>query len=293
MATNDVELSSPDKVLWPEGSITKADLADYYHDVRDRLLPHLAGRAVTLNHHPRGVDRDGFMRKDLASHAPAFVGRWTTHARTARRDVDYALIDSPEALRWCAGQNVTELHACLFRVDRPDRLDTLVIDLDPSESSVTAVVAAPWVREVLDEIGLRSGVKTSGGRGLHVLVPVERRYATDELRALVEGVAAECVRRHPDELTTRFAKDERGGRLFVDCTRVGIGATLIAAWSPRARSIPTVSTPLSWDEVGPDLDVRRLTQATVRDRPDPLVEVAPQRIESAARALAAVGGSSG
>ena len=280
-----VELSHPDKVLWPSVGITKAGLADYYDAVADRLIPHLRDRPLTFAQHPRGVEADGFVRKDLPKHAPDVVGRFPSWARTARRTVDYALVDSRGALRWCAGQNVTELHACLYRVDRPDRLDTLVIDLDPAEGSVTAAQAAIWVKEVLDELDLVAGVKTSGGRGLHVLVPIERRHEADELRALVEAIASACVERHPAELTTSFAKEGRGGRLFVDCTRVGIGATIIAAWSPRASPGATVSTPLRWDEVVPDLDVGALTQASVVDRDDPLADLRPQRIESARDAL--------
>ena len=278
-------ISSPDKVLWPSAGITKLDLAEYYVAVADRLLERLSGRATTLKHSPKGVGDDGFMRKDLPDHAPDSVGRWTTYAKSARRSLDYAVIDNVDALVWCAGQNVTEFHPCLFRVDRPDRLDTVVVDLDPSADSVDAATTALWIREICDEIDLSCAVKTSGGRGMHVTIPVERRYETARLRALAEAIAAESVRRHPDELTTEFTKTERGGRLFVDCTRVGIGATVIAAWSPRARSEPTVSTPLHWDEVVGGLDVARFTQEVALDRP-PVDEPDPQRIE---RALDAFG----
>lgn len=273
------EISHPDKVLWPSEGITKQHLADYYDAVADRLLPHLHDRPITLNHHPRGVEQPGFMRKDLPDHAPDSVGRWTTWAHTAKRDVAYALVDSPDALAWCAGQNVTEFHACLFRIDRPDRLDTLVVDLDPSPDSVDAATAALWIREVLDDVGLAAAVKTSGGRGLHVVVPVERRYDVDQLRLVVGHVARRATDEHPEELTTEFHRDRRGDRLFVDCTRVGIGATVIAAWSPRARSIPTVATPLDWSEVEAGLDPTRFTQASVRDRAEPADRPDPQRLE--------------
>ena len=277
-------ISSPDKVLWPSAQITKLDLAEYYVAVADRLLPHLAGRATTLKHSPKGVDDDGFMRKDLPDHAPPSVGRWTTYAKSARRSLDYAVIENVDALIWCAGQNVTEFHPCLFRVDRPDRLDTVVIDLDPSPDSVDAATTALWIREICDQLGLACAVKTSGGRGMHVTVPVERRYDTPRLRTFAEAIASKAVRRHPDELTTEFTKTERGGRLFVDCTRVGIGATVISAWSPRARSEPTVSTPLEWDEVVDGLDVTRFTQSVAVDRPA-VAEPDPQRIERALDAL--------
>ena len=162
----------------------------------------------------------------------------------------------------------------------PTRLDTVVIDLDPTDGSVDAATAALWCHEVLIDIGVESWVKTSGGRGLHILIDVERRYDTAVLRGFVDAIASIVVERHPDELTTEFHKDQRGGRLFVDCTRVGIGATLIAAWSPRARSIATVSTPLAWPEVEPGLDPAVFTQATAVTRP-PAPPVSAQRLDDA------------
>ena len=278
------QISNPGKVLWTRDRITKADLADYYDSVADRLLAHLRGRPVTLNHHPRGVDQPGFMRKDVAKHAPPEVGRWTTWAPTARRDVSYALIENREALRWCAGQNVTEFHPCLFRIDRPDRLDVVVIDLDPSDGSVDAATAALWCHEILVENGVDSWVKTSGGRGLHIMIEIERRYDVDVLRRFADAVADIAVDRHRDDLTTEFHKDQRGRRLFVDCTRVNVGATLIAPWSPRARDLATVATPLEWSEVEPGLDTSRFTQATAVSRSaEP--EHPPQRIDAALDAL--------
>lgn len=259
-------LSNPDKVLWPEAGITKADLASYYDTIADRLLPHLRGRPVTLSHRPRGVEHRGFIRKDLPDHAPATVGRWRTWAHTARREVTYALIENREALAWCASQNVVEFHPCLFRVDRPDRLDVVVIDLDPAADSVSAAVAAGWVKKALDDLQVASWCKTSGGRGLHILVPVERRYTVDELRHVADRVSSTVVERHPRHLTTEFRVEDRGGRLFIDCTRVGIGATLISAWSPRARSTPTVATPLDWAEVTEGLDPAGFTQSVAVDR---------------------------
>lgn len=277
-------ISHPDKLLWPEAGLTKADLAAYYDAVADRLLTHLEDRAVTLMHSPRGVDETGFLRKDLPAHAPASIRRWTTWAHTARRDVSYAVIDDRAGLRWCAGQNVTEFHACLFRIDRPDRLDTVVIDLDPAPESVEPALAAMWIHEVLTELEVNAWVKTSGGRGFHVMVPVERRYDVGDLRRFADHVADLAVERHHDDLTTEFHKADRRGRLFVDCTRVTVGATLITAWSPRARSTPTVSTPLEWDELTPTTDPSGYTQQTAIDRPEPALPRA-QRIDHVLRSL--------
>lgn len=289
-----VELSSPDKVLWPALHFTKADLAAYYEAAAPRLLPHLADRPLTFRHQPRGVGDAGFLQKNLPDHAPEFIGRWEDYAHTAKRTVAYALVSDADGLRWCAQQNVTEIHPALFRIDRPERPDTIVLDLDPGPDSVGAPQAALWVKEVLDELALTSMVKTSGGKGVHVLVPLERRYDNGQVRAIALGVAAEVARRHPRDLTVEMRKEDRRGRLFVDWSRGGGGATLIAAWSPRGRPAGTVATPLHWNEVEPDLPLDRFTLRTALDRPDPWAEPPPpQRIERAAAVLDEMRGGAG
>ena len=246
-----VLLSSADKVLWPEPGFTKADLARYYAAVAPRLLPELAGRPVTLLRAPAGIAKQTFLQKDLHTKAPEFVSTYKVWAPSADREVAYPLISDLDGLVWLAQQNVVELHPGLFRVDRPDRVDVLVFDLDPGGPEPPVHQAAHWVREVLVDLGLDPRVKTSGKKGLHLLVPIERRYAPDRVRALALAIARMAADRHPDALTVQMRKAEREGRLLVDWSRTGIGATLIAAWSPRASPQGTVATPLTWDEVGP------------------------------------------
>lgn len=281
-------LSSPGKHLWP--AYTKADLHDYYEAAADRLLPALADRPVTLHRHPSGIGNDGFVQKDLPDHAPDSVGRFPDWSESSRRTVTYALVESVDALRWCAQQAAVELHAWLSRTDMPDRLDTMVIDLDPGGRDVPVWRAAGWVRDTLEEIGLTSVVKTSGKAGLHVLVPIERRYGPQTVRAIALAVARLTAARHEDDLTVEMRKDARGGRLLLDWSRHGRAQTIVAAWSPRATDGATVATPLSWDEVTADLDPGEFTIATVLDRPDPWADgPAPQRLERAAQALAEAG----
>ena len=285
-----VRLSSPDKVLWPEVGLTKADLFGYLTDAAGRILPEIADRPLSLKRFPKGVQGKGFFQKDLPDHAPEAIRRWRVWAESADREVAYALVDDLEGLQWLGQQNTVELHPALLRVDRPDRADVLVFDIDPGERDIPPARVARWVREVLDELGLVARAKTSGGRGVHVLVPIERRYGPDLLRPLTLAVARMVAERHPDELTVEMRKAERGGRTLVDWSRGG-GSTLIAAWSPRAHPQATVAMPLDWAEVTDDLDPARFTLRNALDRQDPWAgdDVGPQRLERAARAVAEAG----
>jgi bifunctional non-homologous end joining protein LigD len=285
-----VKLSSPDKVLWPQAGFTKADLAAYYEAGADRLLPHLAGRPLTLKRYNAGVDGEGFFQKHLPESAPDFVGRYTVWTPSSRREVAYALADDVEDLRWFAQMNALELHPWFARVDAPERADLLAFDLDPEAAGEGVAQAAWWLREVLDDLGLAAAVKTSGKRGLHLYVPVERRYGYDELRGFALAVARRCADAHPDELTVEMRKAERGGRLLLDWSRAGAAQTLVAPWSPRAHPAGTVSTPLAWDEVGDDLDPTAFTLATALARPDHWAALPrPARLERARAALEARG----
>ena len=285
-----VRLSSPDKVLWPEVGLTKADLFGYLTDAAGRILPEIADRPLSLKRFPKGVQGKGFFQKDLPDHAPEAIRRWRVWAESADREVAYALVDDLEGLQWLGQQNTVELHPALLRVDRPDRADVLVFDIDPGERDIPPARVARWVRQVLDELGLVARAKTSGGRGIHVLVPIERRYGPELLRPLTLAVARMVAERHPDELTVEMRKAERGGRTLVDWSRGG-GSTLIAAWSPRAHPQATVAMPLDWAEVTDDLDPARFTLRNALDRQDPWAgdDVGPQRLERAARAVAEAG----
>lgn len=279
-------LSSPDKQLWP--GVTKADLADYYERAAGRLLPHLKDRPLTLLRANSGIAGERFIQKNLPDSAPAHVRRYEVWTETSQRTVAYALADDTDDLRWFANQNAIELHPWFSRVDRPDRPDTLAFDLDPSEGGGPPVwQAAWWVRETLQSLGLDAVVKTSGKRGLHLYVPVQRRYGFAQLRAFGLAVARLCAADHPDDLTVEMRKADRGTRLLLDWSRAGQAQTLAAPWSPRAHPAATVSTPLLWDEVTAGLDPTALTVRTALERDDPWQQMpAPARLEAATRALA-------
>lgn len=282
------ELTNPQKHLWP--GFTKADLYDYYTRVAERMLPHVAGRPLTLKRYPNGVDGFGFFQKNLPDGAPEHIGRFDDWSESSERTVSYALVEQLEDLQWMAQTAALELHPWFTRVDRPERPDLLVFDLDPSDPSQSVVAAAHELRGVLGGLGLDALVKTSGKRGLHLYVPIERRYDFSQLRGFGLAVARACADRQPEALTVEMRKADRRGRLLIDWSRNGRAQTLVAAWSPRATSAATVSVPLDWSEVRDGLDPGAFTLPTVLDRDDPWVRAPdPQRIEAAQHALADAG----
>lgn len=281
-----VRLTSPDKVLWPEPGLTKQDLWDYMTAAAPRLLPQVADRPITLKRYPDGLEGESFFQKALPKSAPAELDRYCQWTESSQREVCYLLARSVDDLRWTAQNAALELHVWLSRVDRPGRPDAVMLDLDPAEGSMSAVEAALIVREVLDGLGLEALVKTSGKRGLHVLVPIERRYSTGDVRGFGLALARATAARAPEGLTVEMRKARRDGRLLLDWSRNGGAQTIVAAWSPRAHPAATVSMPLTWDEVDDSLDPTDFTLRTALERPDAWASPpAPQRIERARKAL--------
>ena len=230
------------------------------------------------------------LQKNLPKGAPDSLERFEAWAESSDRTVAYAVARRIDDLRWCAQVAALELHPWFARTDLPDRPDTLAFDLDPGGRDLPVATAARWLHDVLDGLGLASAVKTSGKRGLHVYVPVERRYGFQDLRGLGLGIARCCAAAHPDDLTVEMRKARRGDRLLLDWSRNGPAQTLVVAWSPRATPEATVSAPLDWDEVVDDLDPTAFTLRNALDRPDPWVALpAPQRLEQARARLESAG----
>jgi bifunctional non-homologous end joining protein LigD len=285
-----MKLSSPDKVLWPEPGFTKRDLAQYYAAVADRMLPHLRGRPLTLLRANNGIDGERFLQKNLPASAPTSVRRYDVWTETSSRTVAYALADDPDDLAYFAQQNAVEVHPWFSRTDRPDNADAIAFDLDPTGDGITLADAAHRVREVLTELGLAAIVKTSGKRGLHVNVPVQRRYDFSTLRGFTLAVGRMTAARAPDDLTVEMRKADRGDRLLLDWSRSGRAQTLAAPWSPRAHRAGTVSMPLAWDEVDDSLDPTAFTLTTALDRPDHWAQMPKgQRLERALRMVEEAG----
>jgi bifunctional non-homologous end joining protein LigD len=266
-----LKLSNLDKGFWPEQGISKGDLIAYYRDVAPVLVPHLRDRPFTMKRYPDGWQGKHFFQKDAPSHMPEWIPRFeyrsTSRATREKRTLHYPLVNDELALLWMANMGCIDMNTWYSRVDRPDRPDWALFDLDPSDDAgfPEVVRVALLIKDVLDALGLEGFPKTSGADGFHVLVPVARRYGYGRTRELAEIVAGTLARLHPGLVTTEWAKAKRRG-VLVDANQNGEGKTIASAYSVRPVAGARVSTPLRWDEVTEDLDPSVFTMEVVLDR---------------------------
>jgi len=243
-----VSLTNLDQPLFDGAGATKRDLVEYLDAVRDRIIPELEDRPLSVIRVHRG--QEAFMQKNVPKYAPPWIHTVRSWAETSKRDVSYALCNDRRTLLWFANQRAVEYHPTLVRADRPDRMTHVVLDLDPPDDDAfsMAVRAAHAVRRALADVDLEGAVKTSGAKGVHVFVPIDDQASMEDSAAATRAIAARAERLDPDIATTAFIKEDRAGKVFVDSTRVG-GATVIAAYSPRIRPGVPVSFPVDWDDL--------------------------------------------
>ena len=243
-------LSRPDKLLWPAEGVTKRRYLEYLETVSGEMLPWLRDRPLTLVRAPDGVGEHRYFQKDTPRYAPDWIRTVPIRAESAKRTVRYVLCNDRRTLAWLGNQAALEFHPSPVRVPRLDRPDLLIFDLDPPPGGYPPVVeVATLLHELLDELELPSGVKTSGSKGLHVVVPLQRRFSAEQVRSAAERLAASVVERAPDLATTEFRIADRGGRVLVDIWRNAPSQTAVAPYSPRALPEATVSFPVTWTEL--------------------------------------------
>lgn len=252
-----LSVSNLDKVLFPKAGWTKAHLLDHAVRIAPVMLPHLEGRAVAFVRFPDGVDRPGFHQKEVPRSAPAWLAtteHWSRSGKGAHRS---PVLDEPAALVWAANLAAIEIHPVLARETAPDNPTHAVFDLDPGPGTgiLTCAGIALELRAALEGIGLASVVKTSGGKGLHVHVPLAPVHSFAVVRAFARTVSEVLARRAPERLTTTMAKPAREGRVFLDWQQNLRSKTTVAPYSLRARDPPTVATPLAWGELEQALSV--------------------------------------
>jgi bifunctional non-homologous end joining protein LigD len=251
-----IELSSQDKLMFPDDGITKGEMVEYYREVAALMVPHLADRPLTVHRFPGGIAQKGFLQKESGEHYPA----WIERADLPKEDGEthYPLGNSAAALVWFANQNCVAFHPVAVRRPRLDRPDLLFFDLDPSDEDFEKVRAgARMLREILGFLELVPYVKTTGSRGLHIVAPILPEYTTDEVREFARGVAELLVRRDPGRFTVDISKKKREDRVFVDWLRNGHAQTAAAPYSLRALPGAPVATPIAWAELeDPRLNAR-------------------------------------
>jgi bifunctional non-homologous end joining protein LigD len=294
-----VQVTHPEKVLFPDDGITKGDLVAYYRTVAPRMLPLIGGRPVTMQRFPDGIGRGGFLQKQIGRHFPDWIDRVTapnrrTRQATVREEVTYPVCRHADDLAYLANQGCVTPHVWLSRTPDIHHPDQMVFDLDPASEDLGVLrLAAAALRELLGELGLASFLKSSGSRGLHVVVPLVPAAETDAVKGFSIAVAEVLAARHPDQLTAEARIANRHGRLYLDIGRNGYAQTMAAPYAVRALPGAPVSVPLDWSELDGFVPGRH-TVATIAERlaaPDPWagMEEAATRLDRPAARLAELG----
>jgi bifunctional non-homologous end joining protein LigD len=244
-------VSNLDKVLYPKAGFTKGDLIHYYIQIAPVLLPHLKDRPLTMKRYPNGVEGEFFYEKNCPSHRPKWVKTATVWSEGNQRNMDYCLAQDLPTLVWAANLADIELHTSLSRKNDVARPAMMVFDLDPGAPAdiVQCCQVGLWLREILAAMKLKSWAKTSGSKGLQVYVPLNTPVTYDETKALSHALAEYLERDHPDLVVSKMAKALRKGKIFVDWSQNDEHKTTICVYSMRAKEQPTVSTPVTWEEV--------------------------------------------
>jgi bifunctional non-homologous end joining protein LigD len=254
-----VKLSSPDRVLYPDDGITKGDVFGYYEQVGPAIVPHLRDRPFTMKRYPHGITGEAFFQKQAPRGMPDWIA--TRQFRTWPREgesrlVDFPLINSPEAVLWMVQMNCIDMNAWYSRIDKPDRPDFVLFDLDPPDDGFElAIEVAHLIRELLDELELPGYVKTSGADGIHVVAPITRRSTFEQTYDFAEKASRLLEQRHPGKVTTEWLKKKREG-VLVDHRQNGHGKTIASVYSVRPKPGAPVSTPLRWGELTPGIRPR-------------------------------------
>ena len=273
MTTHEVKLSSADRVLFPDDGITKGDLFEYYGQVADVLVPHLRDRPFTMKRWREGLPGGAFFQKQAPKGIPSWIETrefrtWPRGGKGESRLVDFPLVNSREAILWMVQMHCIDMNAWYSRVDKPDRPDFVLFDLDPPEEDgafALCIQVAHYVHEALDALGLASYVKTSGSDGIHVVVPIERRATFEDTYEFAERVSRQLEAEHPGEVTTEWLKKKRSG-VLVDHRQNGWGKTIASVYSVRPKPEAPVSTPLRWDELKADLRPQDFPMAVALER---------------------------
>src|SRR5262245_27659305 len=242
-----VVITHPEKILFPDVGFTKVELAAYYEMIAPVMLPHIVGRPITMERFPAGIGKKGFLQKDVSKGFPD----WLQRVEVPKKDgvVHHPIVTDTRSLLWLVNQNSITPHVWTSRAPDVYRPDICVFDLDPSIDDADMVrAAAIALRDLLEEIGLPSWVKTSGSKGFHIVVPLDGKTGMDEVAQFGHALGALFVRRDPKNLTQEFHKADRGIRIFVDTGRNGWSATHAAVYAVRAKPGAPVSAPCTWEE---------------------------------------------
>jgi bifunctional non-homologous end joining protein LigD len=275
-------ITHPEKVLFPDDGITKGELASYYEMVAPLMVPHIRARPVTMERYPSGIGKKGFFHKDVSKGFP----EWLVRVEVPKKDgtVHHPLVTDTRSLLWITNQNCITPHVWTSRAPNLYQPDVCVFDLDPSREDEPDVLraAALALRDLLDELGLASWLKTSGSKGFHIVVSLDGKADMGQVAGFAHAVGTTLVKRDPAHLTQEFHKSDRRGRILVDTGRNGYSATFAAAYAVRAKAGAPVSAPCTWEElergeVGPRSFTLRTMAGRIRNVGDPWSDMSRRR----------------
>jgi bifunctional non-homologous end joining protein LigD len=247
----DVEITHPDKVLFPEDNITKADFIDYHRRIAGVMVPHITGRPLSMQRFTSGIDNQGFFQQALPEYAPDWINR--VKVKKAGGSITHPVCDNAASLVYIANQDCITPHVWLSRIDQPEKPDQIIFDLDPSENDFQQVRnGARYLKRILDLLGLKAFLKTTGSKGLHVVIPILRNQRFDDSRRFAQRVALIMTQNNPEKYTTEQRKEKRGDRLFIDTLRNAYAHTAVAPYAVRAVQGAPVAAPLFWEELDDD-----------------------------------------
>lgn len=247
-----IDISKVEKELYPRDDVAKGDVVSYYLAVADVMMPHLRGRPLSMLRFPDGIETDGFFQKEAPDYFPDWIRTVSVPQRSGESDVHHAVCDDTAALVYLANQACLEFHSWLSPADALERPNRLVIDIDPPPGVAAAELrnVAYKVRELFESIELKAFVLATGGKGFHVVAPLDGSADYEVVHPLSREIADRMVHEDPDRLTVEQRKNKRGDRIFIDTNRNSYGQTSITPFSLRARPGAPVATPLDWDELG-------------------------------------------
>ncbi len=262
-----INVTHPEKIWWPEEKITKLDVAQYYAAVAPRILPWLKKHPLTAERCPDGIRGECFFQKNFSGDLPSGVPTRAVHAESTGEVVHYVIGGSKKTLLALVNLGCIAMHVMNCRIDALDYPDWLAFDLDPSSGKFSdAAEAGKILQKILNELQIRSYPKTSGGKGLHVFIPLRHRQNQEQVREFAHLISQKMAKRSPELITVQMSKSKRRGRVFMDWLRNAFGQTIVAPYSVRRRPKAPISTPLHWEEVDPELEPSSFNLLTVKHR---------------------------
>lgn len=245
------KISHPDKILFPESELTKEDIAGYYKDIAPYMVPFIKNHPLTLRDFPQGIDKEGFFQKRAPDYFPAFIQRVEVPLRTHDQEViKMVTANKAKDLVYFASQNAIEIHMGLSHIKDLEKTDQIIFDLDPSQNDFEKVRDVAFIlKDLLEEEGLTSFVKTTGSKGVHVHVPMKNLTLFKKVKEFAQKLAEKAHKKHPELITLEQRKNKRGEKVFLDYLRNDYGMTAIAPYSLRALKNAPIATPISWDHL--------------------------------------------